>query len=65
MMGINVELFQEKEQIARFELTKILNAVECQDCIHPAPWMIERYTNAFWSDFIQLPGKDFNDITFQ
>lgn len=64
-MGIDVAAFAEKESVSRYELARLLNAVECQDCIHAPVWMNERYTNPFWSDFIQLPGKDFDDIAFQ
>jgi hypothetical protein len=64
-MGIQTETFAEKQSVSRYELARLLNAVECQDCIYTPVPMIERYTNPFWSDFIQLPWKDFNDITFQ
>lgn len=64
-MGINVEEFSQRQSISRYELARLLNAVECQDCIQSPNWMIERYTNPFWSDFIQQPGKDFGDIPFQ
>lgn len=64
-MGINVEEFSQRQSISRYELARLLNAVECQDCIQSPNWMMERYTNPFWSDFITQPGKDFGDITFQ
>lgn len=64
-MGINVQEFSQRQSISRYELARLLNAVECQDCIQSPNWMIERYTNPFWSDFITLPGKDFGDIPFQ
>jgi len=64
-MGINVEEFSQRQSISRYELARLLNAVECQDCIQSPNWMMERYTNPFWSDFIGQPGKDFGDIPFQ
>ena len=64
-MGIDTEEFSERENISRYELTRLLNAVECIDCVHAPIFMIDRYTNPFWSDFRQQPGKDFWDINFQ
>lgn len=64
-MGIDVVSFAEKESVSRYELAKLLNAVECQDCIHAPARMEKRYTDPFWSDFTQLPGKDFDDIDFR
>ena len=64
-MGIDVEEFSQRQSISRYELARLLNAVECQDCIQSPNWMMERYTNPFWSDFIAQPGKDFGDIPFE
>lgn len=64
-MGINVQEFSQRQIISRYELARLLNAVECKDCIQAPNWMIEKYTNPFWSDFIEQPGKDFGDISFQ
>lgn len=64
-MGIQTDQVSDQETISRYELAKLLNAVECQDCINTPDRMIQRYTNPFWSDFIQLPGKDFDEITYR
>ena len=64
-MGIDVQEFSQRQSISRYELARLLNAVECQDCVQSPNWMIERYTNPFWSDFIIQPGKDFGDIPFE
>lgn len=54
----------DNDTISRYELAQLLNTVECQDCINPATDMIETYTKAFWESFIQLPGKDFDEINY-
>ncbi len=50
--------------ISRYDLAKLLNTVECKDCIHPDSDMIQKYTQAFWENFTQLPGEDFDEISY-
>lgn len=50
--------------ISRYELARLLNAVECHDCVVVPEWMQQQYTYAFWNDFTWLPWKDFSDITY-
>lgn len=64
-MGINVQQLQSKEKLSRYELTRLLNAVECQDCVLPSQQMRNQYQLPFWSQFLQLPGKDFRDIRWE
>jgi len=54
-----------KSTISRYELTRILNLVECTDCLLPPPRMIRRYTLPFWTEFDNLPWKDFGDIEYK
>ncbi|NOZ44604.1 MAG: hypothetical protein GXP45_05715 [bacterium] len=63
-MDIAVDNYLNQDTISRYDLTKLLNTVECQDCIHPSQEMIQKYTQAFWQQFIQLPGKDFDEISY-
>lgn len=62
---INITDLQTKSTISRYELTRILNLVECRDCLDPGQKMRDTYTPSFWSEFIKLPGKDFRDIIFE
>ena len=62
---INIKALQWQSEISRYEITRLLNAVECKDCINPDTSFIDRYTNNFWTVFTVLPGKDFDDIDFQ
>lgn len=63
-MGIDIARISDQDVISRYDLARLLNAVECQDCINPSNQMINRYVNNFWSEFIKLPGKDFDEITY-
>ena len=64
-MGVDTKAFAQKQTVTRYELARLLNAVECQDCIHAPTRMVDTYSNPFRSTFIKSPGKDFNDISFQ
>lgn len=50
--------------VTRYELTRLLNATECKDCVNPDKTYLNTYTGGFWSNFINTPGKDFNDISY-
>ena len=63
-MGIDTDRISKQETISRYDLARLLNAVECQDCINPPDWMENRYINNFWNTFIKLPGKDFDEISY-
>ncbi len=63
--GIPVDEILKSDQVSRYELTRLLNAVNCQDCVNTPEWMIEKYTNPWWLDFSSLPGKDFGDIVYK
>jgi len=62
--GVEVDRILESDQISRYELSRLLNTVSCQDCVNTPNWMIEKYTNNWRLDFIETPGKDFDDIIF-
>jgi len=63
-MGIDVIGIQEQDAVSRYELSRLLNSVECVDCIYADNWMINQYDWIFWSEFIQLPWKDFDEISY-
>lgn len=44
-MGIDTALLNKKDKLSRYELTRLLNAVECQDCILPNHRMRDKYTS--------------------
>ena len=63
-MNIPVETIMSAKWISRYDLARLLNAVECKDCVNPAQDMVDTYTNTFRSQFVKLPGKDFSDIDY-
>ena len=63
--GIEVDQILESDQVSRYELTRLLNAVNCEDCVNTPQRMIDKYINPRWSDFTALPGKDFDDIWYK
>lgn len=64
-MGIPLAQMQSQSQLSRYQLTRLLNAVECQDCVAPDKVIRQQYSIDFWKEFVQLPGKDFRDIGFE
>ncbi|MBO4516643.1 hypothetical protein J5751_04415 [bacterium] len=55
--GIDTESIGTSNAISRYTLTKLLNSVNCNDCINPDSNMINKYTNDWWNNF--SIGRDF------
>jgi hypothetical protein len=60
--GLNTQSILNAPSISRFNTARILNIIQCQDCINPSQEMITEYDPEFWRIFRTLPGKDFDDI---
>lgn len=43
-MGIDTNALSDAKGVSRYDITRLLNASECKDCIHPPQDMIGRYT---------------------
>lgn len=63
-LNISVPYLVSQKSLSRYELTRLLNAVECQDCIVPQSATRLKYDESFWNNFLTLPGKDFRDIGY-
>ncbi len=63
-LNISVPYLVSQKSLSRYELTRLLNAVECQDCIVPQSATRLKYDEPFWNNFLTLPGKDFRDIGY-
>lgn len=61
-MGVDVPTIESQDSISRYDLARLLNSVECKDCINPNQDMLDKYIENFWLWF--TPGKDFADINF-
>lgn len=64
-MNIPIHSILSHTGINRYELTRLLNAVECKDCIVPDTTYTNKYTNLFWQKFTDEPGRDFDDILYK
>jgi hypothetical protein len=63
-MGLDVRTIENQDSISRYDLARLLNIVECKDCIVPNQDMRNKYMQNFWSTFSATPGKDFADISY-
>jgi hypothetical protein len=50
--------------ISRYTVARLLNSVECKDCIFPNQNTINSYTQNFRSAFTIQEDKDFSDIQY-
>ncbi len=64
-VGFPVDEILQQKTISRYDVTRLLNAVECVDCLNPGQNMIDIYTPWFRSDFVIRPWEDFRDILFK
>ncbi len=63
-MSIDISSLENKNWISRYEVTRLLNSIECKDCIKPNNDIINKYNNSFWTDFSSKQWKNFWDITY-
>ena len=54
-VGINLEQIKQQSTISRYDVTRLLNAVECNDCILPSAQFSTQYDVTFWNKFSVLP----------
>ena len=64
-MWIDTKQIESGNKISRYDLAKLLNTVECKDCINTPKDMISKYDNKFWDAFLKIPWKDFGDIWYR
>ena len=62
---LNISSFSNKSSISRYEISRLLTAANCEDCVHAPDWMKQRYTKDFWSNFKNIDGEDFDDIDYE
>ena len=62
--GINVQKLERQASVSRYEVARLLNAVNCEDCVVAPDWMRQKYDFNFWQVFSGLPNRDFHDINF-
>ena len=62
---VNVSTFSDKKSISRYEVSRLLNAANCEDCIQASNWMRQTYNQNFWDNFTKIDWKDFGDIKYE
>jgi hypothetical protein len=48
---LNINSFSNKNSISRYEISRLLTAANCEDCVQAPDWMRQKYTKNFWDDF--------------
>ena len=64
-VGLDVATFSNKNSLSRYEVSRLLSAANCEDCVQAPDWMKTTYTQNFWDNFRMIDGKDFNDIDYE
>jgi hypothetical protein len=52
---MNTRQIESGNKISRYDLAKLLNTVECKDCINVPEDVINKYDNNFWNTFVKIP----------
>ncbi|USN56976.1 MAG: hypothetical protein H6766_00410 [Candidatus Peribacteria bacterium] len=60
--GFDTQTMIESSTISRYDTARLLNIIECEDCINPSLNMIRMYTPEYRSDFSSWPQNAFHDI---
>ena len=63
-IGITAEDFGKQSKVSRYDVARILNTLDCEDCLNESPWMQNYYTWGYWTNFLQNPDHYFNDISY-
>ena len=64
-VGLDINSFSNKNSISRYEVARLLNAANCEDCVQAPEWMKQTYTQNFWDNFRAIDWKDFSDVDYQ
>lgn len=56
------DIIEENRPLFRYDMVRLISTIKCIDCMHPPESVKQEITQSFWSDFITLPGKNFDDI---
>lgn len=61
--GVNATQWESKKWVSRNEMTQILAAGNCKDCIHPGPELVSAYTAERLDTFTKEPANNFVDLS--
>lgn len=63
-MWVSPQKIESENSISRYNVARLLNSVECKDCVIPNQNMINTYVQSFRSTFTAQEDKDFSDIQY-
>ena len=63
-MWVDVVSLSAKKSVSRYEISRLLNAANCEDCVQAPAWMRQTYSQTFWDSFKVRDDKDFDDISY-
>ncbi len=61
---MDTQALMQAPSISRYDTARILNFIECRDCVNPSPTMQQTYTSQWRTTFSRFPGRDFDDIVY-
>lgn len=62
--GIDLTDLETKNSVSRYETARLLNTIDCKDCLAPNSWMENQYNQQFRRVFSNTPDFNFSDIVF-
>lgn len=62
--NIDVNKIIEAPTISRERVVELINFIECHDCHRSPKDIVNSLTESRWNDFRKLPGKNFDDVSY-
>ena len=63
-LWISVKKLDSTTAISRYELVRLLNILDCLDCIHPSENLKKDFSYDWWINFQKKPYSNFDDIVY-
>lgn len=61
---VDSDAIASSQTISRYDVAKLLNFIDCNDCHRPTNDYIQRLTSPWWSTFRALPSANFDDVNY-
>lgn len=61
---VDADAIASSPTISRFDVAKLLNFIDCNDCHRPSNEYVQRLTSPWWSTFRALPSANFDDVNY-
>ena len=63
-LSIPIWQILSKKTLSRYDFTRLLSAVECEDCVTPTIETRTKYNSDFWDQFLSSEDRDFGDVKY-